>query len=98
MIQELELQFDGTGEVKDFVFTQVYKSDKAYIYEVNTGTKHYEVFKRKHSPICLDFDNRIYSTTEFKETYPKSKDFGIWAWTYKNLDNALEKFQILNNN
>ena len=35
---------------------------------------------------------------KFKEMYPKSKDFGIWAWTYKNIENALEKFKILNGN
>jgi len=94
MLQLLENQFTGTGEVKEFVFTQLASNDTHYLYEVNTGTNsHYEVFERRSSPICLDFANRTYSETDFKELYPKSNAFGVWAWTYGNLDMAQEKFK-----
>ena len=34
MLQELETTIVGTGEVQGFVFTQISKSDTAYMYEV----------------------------------------------------------------
>lgn len=95
--------FTGTGEVKDFKFIQLKESDFAYIYQVITGDEifHYEVFKRKKVNICTKFDpeNKIYeySETEFKEIYPKSEDFGVWGWTFKNFNKALEKFNTLGN-
>ena len=49
--------------------------------------------KKKITPICLDFENRVYSETEFKEIYPKSKDFGIWAFTKTDYMSALSKLQ-----
>ena len=61
-IIELEKQFIGKGEVKDFQFTQTHKSETAYIYEVKDGNRvYYEIFKRKHNPVCIDFEKRIYS-------------------------------------
>jgi hypothetical protein len=89
---KLEKQFDGVGEVKNFTFTQVAEMDNGYVYKVDTGDSvHYEAFLRKDVPICLDFKNHIYSETEKKEVYPKSKDFGIWAWTVKNVERGLSK-------
>lgn len=40
--------------------------------------------------------NRIFSETEFKDKYPKSKDFGVWAWTFKSYTDAYSKFIELN--
>ena len=80
MIKELELSFDGTGEVRGYLFQQIEKSENAYIYKVQNPVItrcHYEVFERKKSPVCIDFEKRIYSETDFKESYPKSKDFGV---------------------
>ena len=93
----LEKEFAGIGEVKGFEFTQINERTQAYWYKVTDEQQnvHYEVFKRKNTPVCIDFENRIYSDTEFKEIYPKSKDFGVWAWTYKNYKDALNKFKEL---
>jgi len=97
MIQLLETQFTGIGEVKEFNFSQVANSETHYLYEVNTGANsHYEVFERRTSPICLDFANRTYSEIDFKEYYPKSNAFGVWAWTYTDLEKARAKFNELN--
>jgi hypothetical protein len=90
---ELEKQFIGTGDVKGHVFTQV-ENNKGFIYKVEyDDTEHYEVFLRKTTPICLDFEKKIYSETEFKERYPKSKDFGVWAWCCKNIKNAYKRLE-----
>ena len=91
MIQELETNFIGVGDVKGFIFNQIKVTKKGYIYLVESeGTTHYEIFLRKITPVCIDFENRIYSETDFKVKYPKQKDFGIWAWSTKSLTKANE--------
>jgi len=92
MIKELEKQFTGTGEVKGFKFTQMLFTQHAYLYEVNSGEQiHFEVFKRLKSPVCIDFEKRIYSDTEFKETYPKANRFGVDAFTKTNVYDGIAK-------
>ena len=84
-MKPLKAQFEGRGEVKGYYFAQLKKTDKAFLYEVSSGDrKHYEVFKKKlnHRFACV--------------SYPSSKAFGIWAWTYMSLERALEKFEKLN--
>lgn len=85
-MKQLEIEFDGTGEVKGFHFKQIRANDYAYLYEVTfveTDKKHYEVFKKV---INTQFDNI---------SYPKSKSFGLWAWTIMSFEKALEKFELL---
>jgi hypothetical protein len=89
----LPIKFKGKGSVSGFTFTLLNYSDTAYLYQVNTGASiHYEVFERRNRPICIDFHKHLYSETQFKQIYPKDKDFGIWAWTYRCLDKARKKF------
>lgn len=84
-MKELQNEFIGRGEVKGFIFTQIKKSNKAYIYKVDCdGCEHYEVFKHRQN----NHFNCI--------SYPKTASFGLWAWTYKNLDLAIDKFNLLN--
>lgn len=95
MILELPKQFDGVGEVKGAYFSQISHEDGVYLYGVRGSTPaetRFEVFKRKVVPVCIDFANRVYSEDEFKVSYPKSDDFGVWAWTYKSLQEAQKKF------
>jgi len=93
---ELPKIFIGKGEVKGFLFNQVSSNKEAYIYKVdNKGVFYYEVFRRVKTPICIDFEKRIYSDTEFKEVYPKSKQFGISAWSFSSIEKATEKFNTL---
>jgi hypothetical protein len=93
---ELEKEFIGVGEVKGFLFRQIRSSEAAYIYEVSfEGKLYYETFKRLKSPVCIDFEKRIYSETEFKESYPKANKFGISAWSAFGLEQATDKFNEL---
>ncbi|MEZ4840657.1 MAG: hypothetical protein R2821_03880 [Flavobacteriaceae bacterium] len=86
-MKALPKQFTGKREVKGYLFTQISKTDKAFLYEVSSGgTKHYEVFFKKinHRFACV--------------SYPTSKAFGIWAWTLMNMESAIRKFNQLNAN
>ena len=38
---------------------------------------------------------KIFSETEFKEIYPKTKDFGIWAWCTTNEQKAIQRFEAI---
>lgn len=93
-IAELEYGFEGTGEVKDFTFHKEHETKTHYIYSVTDHSLGedrrywFEAFERKRVPLCLDFEKRIYSETEYKEIYPKAKDFGVWAKTFNNIKEA----------
>lgn len=94
---KLPLNFDGKGEVKGFTFKMVKETDFGYIYESDSGERlHYEVFKKVLTPVCVDFEKRIYSETEFKEVYPNSKAFGITAFTVPRLEKAEEILETFN--
>lgn len=81
-MKELELEFVGKGQVKGFIFTQVKKSESAYLYKVDTDYSfHYEIFERKEN-------------TQFNcISYPSDKAFGVWAYTTKSLERANELFE-----
>lgn len=94
-MKELQTKFVGAGEVKGYLFNQMSFCvvDKqlngvdqgAYLYSVisPTGVTMYEVFERKYN-------------TRFKTiSYPRSGAFGIWAWCYRNYDEAKRKFDWL---
>jgi len=84
-IKPLQKKLAGEGKVKGYDFLQIRQTDKAFIYEVSSGNrKHYEVFKK--------IVNRRYACV----SYPTSKAFGIWAWTYRTLEKAEKKFDELN--
>ena len=40
----------------------------------------------------IEYQRRI---DEFKERYPKAKDFGVWAWTLMDKDKAISKLNNL---
>lgn len=84
-IKKLPEQFTGRGEIKRFKFTLICMTEKGFCYEVTQSgiIPHYEVFLRK---LNLRFAC---------ESYPTAKAFGIWAWTYKNRDEALNKLNKL---
>jgi len=96
-MKQLEKQFDGTGQMSNFKFKQISSTIAGFLYEVTeNGTNvHYEVFEAKKAPLCIDFEKRLYSETEFKEVYPKDKDFGVWAWCIRDKQKAINKFNNL---
>lgn len=90
MIKELEEVFEGRGEARGFTFTQLDRSDYAYLYEQKekeSGHITYEVFRRKVN-------------TQFGcVSYPSSKGFGdsvFMGKTFRYLDKAKEYFAYLN--
>lgn len=77
-VKELPLEFTGTGEVRGHKFSLLEKTEKGYIYQVTDGGQPwFEVFKRKINQFG-------------GVSYPKAKSFGIWAWSTRRLDKALE--------
>jgi len=96
MINKLKKLFEGSGEVSGMNFKQISETEKGYIYLVTDESNlHVEVFLKKISPLCIDFEKKIFSETDFKEIYPKSKDFGVWAWTYRKIQCAVNKLNSL---
>lgn len=98
IIYNLPEEVLGTGEVEGILFRKVYENEFVYIYSAidpENTTPYYEVFERQIVPICLDFDKRVYSETEFKERYPKSNDFGLWAFTFIDYNKAKDRFDKL---
>ena len=94
-VELLPLEFIGAGEVQGYHFEQIARNSRAYIYAVTraAGAKpQYEVVKRVATPKCVDFQARIFSTTEFKEAYPKAGQFGKTAWAFVTKEEALVKF------
>lgn len=80
-----------------FAYTQVLRNGKAYIYmqRVAENCLYYEVFLRR---VSLE---RILKgkTLPSKIKFPHDEAFGKWAWTFPNLDKALNKFlNLINNN
>lgn len=78
-MKELPKTFIGKGQVKGFTFTQIKKTDNAYLYLVDTGNgKHYEIFERREN-------NRFNCVS-----YPGNKSFGVWAKTTLSETKAFE--------
>ena len=78
-MKQLELEFVGKGQVRGFKFTQLKKTQYAYLYEVNTGDSlFFEIFEHK--------ENTQYNCI----SYPSNKAFGIWAKTTNNYQKAID--------
>jgi hypothetical protein len=93
-VKELEKEFEGTGSLKEYKFVILESAEGGFLYEVYSEGElsHYEVFEKKLTPVCLNFEDKVFSTTDFKVRFPKDNDFGDWAWCFTSLDKALNKF------
>lgn len=92
----LKSYFVGGSSKRGMIFNQIHSTTRAYLYEINdNGLVHYETFKRRKVALCVNFEKREYSTTNFKDVYPKDNDFGIWAWCYNDKEKAIDKFNEL---
>lgn len=77
-MKELQEVFVGKGQVKGFKFTQLNKTENAYLYFVDTSDSgHYEIFERREN-------NRFNCVS-----YPSNKAFGVWAKTTSDYETAL---------
>ena len=88
-MKELELVIKGRGETKGFTFTQVDKSEFAYIYQskdADGGHVVYEVFRR--------VENKMFDCV----SYPSSNGFGDSLYmgkTYRSADLSVRWFNHL---
>ena len=96
-MKELELEFIGVGEVKGDLFKQIHRSPYAYIYERNFEyIKSYEVFIRREAKETDSIIGGVAVHFEAKVKYPKSEDFGVWAWYFNSYDEAINKYENIN--
>jgi len=95
----LEKQFTGKGNVKGYEFSQISFTEAAYLYEVKQNDViHYEIIKRLKSAVCVDFEKREFSDTDFKEIYPKDERFGTDAICFRGTEKeAINKLNEFSN-
>ena len=87
VIKELRKDFIGVGIVRGFRFTQICKTDSAFLYRVDTSDSiYFEVFERR------------YNTWFNCISYPTNKAFGSWASLTPNIERAFELLNDLSNN
>ena len=88
-IQDIVTEFKRKG----LTYRHVEETHVAMMYQVTYEDwfECYEVFKKKLTPLLVDFATRTYSDTEFKYKYPSDEDFGYWAWTYRTQEQAQKK-------
>lgn len=87
-MKKLDKKIIGKGEVKGITFTQIKETPSGYIYLRSDGI--FEVFKKitqKQKKLLVNNKEVLF---EGKEIYPKSKHFGIWAWSCSTYEKALK--------
>lgn len=71
------------------------KGERAFIYEQWDDEDHfivaYEVFRLKISKAKEVFGEIMPE----REVFPGNEDFGVWAWSYRNLEKSYEKYNRL---
>ena len=82
-----ELKKDG------FTYTQLLRGGRSCIYEqqVSSKTRRYEVFLIKVRPARKVFAN----FSPEHEKFPGNEDFGKWAWSCFTYEQALKRFNGL---
>lgn len=82
-MKELSSVIYGRGEVRGFVFTQLFRSSCAYMYEkrdISSGVLSYEVFRRveNRSFDCVSYPR----SSGFGGSIYRAKDFGSYSRAY----------------
>lgn len=93
MIKELPKKLEGSGDTKGFTYEQKDKRHYGYIYRAqdSAGVVHFEVFERRLVHL-FDFETNT-QLEDQKVSYPKSNDFGVWAWCYRTYEQAWKKLE-----
>ena len=82
-----------TFEKKGNNYRMIACTERGYLYEVShSDVKNpwYEVFKRKLTDTFSDFETKTLSGDQ-KEMIPGDESFGVWAWTFNELERADSK-------
>jgi len=90
-MKRLQQELDKNG----FKYTLVLRGQRSCIYEqeVTAKTKRYEVFLLKIRPAKVIF-GKSYPA---REVFPGNEDFGKWAWSCFKYEQALKRFNGLEN-
>jgi len=82
-----------------YVYKQLKRSDKAAMYsqriadEPESNFEAFEVFKIKIGKAKVVFGVQLPE----KEKFPSDEDFGKWAWTYLDYQQAIDRFDRIEN-
>lgn len=82
-----------------YIYNQLKRGEKAAIYEQifedlgETTRIAYEVFKIRIGKSKIVFGVELPE----KEKFPSDEDFGKWAWTYVDVNKAMEKYNQIEN-
>ena len=91
-MRQLQAQIKKNG----YDYYQLKRGLKAFIYSQRIGNGPvvaFEVFRLKeHKPYTISGVD-----IEGGEAFPSDEAFGKWAWTYPRIDQALAKFEELEN-
>ena len=76
-----------------FIYSQVLRGKKALIYKqrISDTEVHFEVFHLKVKPERR-IEGKILESTE---VFPHNEAFGIWAWTYRDYEDAFNKWKTI---
>ena len=85
--------FDGTRDQKAFKFRQLWRERQIVLLEKTfkeeSDSKFYEVALLRTVPLKRWPDGRI---TESHEALPRPEDWGMYAWSFSDLERAKTKF------
>ncbi|MFC2121633.1 hypothetical protein ACFLTI_08570 [Bacteroidota bacterium] len=93
-VRTLPLKLTKNG----FNYTQVLRGKRTCIYEqrVCKGVTYFEVFLIKVKPTKkIVVDGEVVGEISAREIFPHDEAFGYWAWSIKLYENALKKFEEL---
>jgi len=82
-----------------YIYSQLKRGERAAIYEQifedlgESSCIGYEVFKIRIGKSKVVFGVELPE----KEKFPSDEDFGKWAWTYRDLNKAMEKYNRIEN-
>ena len=78
-----------------FVYTNVCRGKRSFVFEqhVPPNLRYYEVFRRRVNKEFEIGGNIIPES----EAFPSDNSFGVWAWSFRSLDKAMEKYKELEN-
>lgn len=98
MIEQLPTSFEGKGEVSGTTFHLVDRvKGKGYVYRCvpEDSRAYYEVFEHRE---VNKYDYETQDVLEDKKVrYPRSRDFGSWAWTTPSAVRAKEILENIKN-
>lgn len=92
-MKELDTEIDGKGDLAGYRLLLVAKTDLGFVYKTTDefGIVSYEVFERKEQKaqdIIMGGEKVHYDA---KVVYPKTSDFGHWAWCFHKEEDALKR-------